>query len=238
LTVELIMSNVGPGAGNSGADITTNISLAGCLVRSSGGTSVVPTGTPSSGNKIYVYKAIPTISLVSLPTSTLTAGTQTLSKFAISTNGTGTVAWKKIRLNVSKTAGAGKAAITNAELWVDGNTKIEGVATIDTLGADDSSGSIIFVANDEQQISGQKTYEIRANITSVSGISSGDYINTNIPNGLGSYSVPNTYSSVAATAASFVWSDASAQSHSENTSDWNSDYLVKYLSTSTQNLTR
>ncbi|MFA6252225.1 MAG: peptidoglycan-binding protein [Candidatus Paceibacterota bacterium] len=238
LTVELVLANVGSGAGNSGAEITTNISLAGCLVRSSSGTSITPTGTPLSGNTIYVYKAIPTISLVSLPTSTLTAGTQILSKFAISTNGTGTIAWKKMQFNVAKTSGAGKAAVTNAELWVDGNTKVEGVATINSLGDTDSSGNIVFVANGEQQISGQRTYELRVTITSTGGISSGDYINTNIPNGVGSYAIPASYSSVASTMASFVWSDASAQGHSENTNDWNSDYLVRYLSTSTQNLSR
>ena len=238
LTVELVLANVGPGSGNSGADITTNISLAGCLVRSSGGVSVAPTGTPSSGNKLYVYKAIPTISLVSLPTSTLTSGTQTLSKFTISTNGTGTIGWKKIKINVAKNAGAGKAAITNAELWVDGNTRVEGVATIDTLGAEDPSGSITFVANDEQQISGQKTYELRGLISATGGIANGDYINTNIPSAISSYTNPNTYSNVAATAATFVWSDDSAQGHNEATSDWNSDYLVRYLPTSTQNLNR
>jgi hypothetical protein len=238
LTVEMVMSNVGAGAGNSGADITTSINLAGCLVRSSNGSLVAPNGTPTSGNNIYVYKSIPTVSLVSLPTSTLTAGTQTLSKFAISTNGTGTVAWKKMRFSVSKTAGAGKVAVTNAGLWVDGITKVDGVATITTLAEGDSSGSIVFVANDEQQISGQRTYELRVNIAATGGIATGDYVNSNIPNGVSSHSAPTTYSGVASTDASFVWSDVSAQGHSETTSDWNSDHLVKYLATSTQNLTR
>ncbi|MFA5080078.1 MAG: hypothetical protein WC472_00430 [Candidatus Paceibacterota bacterium] len=238
LTVEMVMSNVGQGAGNSGANITTSINLAGCLVRSSNGSLVAPTGTPAAGNNIYVYKTVPTISLISLPTSTLTPGTQTLSKFAISTNGTGTLGWKKIQINVAKTAGAGKATITNAEIWVDGNTKVDGVATINTLADMDSSGSIVFVANDEQQVSGQRTYEVRVNITAVGGITSGDYVNSNIPSGVSSYANPNTYSVVALTPATFIWSDVSAQGHNESTSDWNSDYLVRYLATSTQNLTR
>ncbi|MFA5715071.1 MAG: hypothetical protein WC998_05000, partial [Candidatus Paceibacterota bacterium] len=39
-------------------------------------------------------------------------------------------------------------------------------------------------------------------------------------------------------AASFVWSDVSAQNHSILTSDWTGDYLVRQLPTDTQNLTK
>jgi len=43
---------------------------------------------------------------------------------------------------------------------------------------------------------------------------------------------------VNAAASSFTWSDVSAQSHGEATLDWSSDYLIKTLPTSTQNLSK
>ncbi|MCK9577967.1 peptidoglycan-binding protein [bacterium] len=212
LTVELTLASVGQGAGNTGAAITTNISLAGCLARSTNGALTAPGGTPVAGNGLYVYKAVPTISLVSLPTGTLGTGTQVISKFSVSTNGTGTVGWKQIAFNVSKSSdGTNAPAITAFEVQeVDSNTKV--LATSATLtsadGADpdtgtdcstlDSSCVLTFVATEEQQISGQKTYEVRATITDANGISTGEYINTSIPNGSTVYKASNTYANAAA----------------------------------------
>jgi hypothetical protein len=41
-----------------------------------------------------------------------------------------------------------------------------------------------------------------------------------------------------AAAGSFVWSDQSVLGHSEQTLDWNNDYLVKNLPTDSQTLTK
>ncbi|MFA6252223.1 MAG: peptidoglycan-binding domain-containing protein [Candidatus Paceibacterota bacterium] len=207
LTVELALSSVGQGAGNTGAIITTNISLTNCLARSTNGALTAPTGTPVSGNGLFVYKAVPTISLVSLPSGTLGTGTQVISKFSVSTNGTGTVGWKKVIFNISKSSHATDApAITAAELWeVDSNTKIDGVATLygnttagATIATNDAAGTLTFVATSEQQISGQKTYEVRATVTDAVGVVTGEYINTSIPNTLTVYKAPNTYANAAA----------------------------------------
>jgi len=210
LTVELALSSVGLGAGNTGAAITTNISLTNCLARSTNGALTNPGGTPVSGNGLYVYKAVPTISLVSLPTSTLGTGTQVvISKYSVSTNGTGTIGWKKVIFNVSKSSHATTApAIDSFELWeTDSNTKVSSATASltstdgDAAGADgtadctsvDSACVLTFVATDEQQISGQKTYELRATVSDTAGIAVGEFINTNIPNTSTVYRASNTY---------------------------------------------
>jgi hypothetical protein len=52
-----------------------------------------------------------------------------------------------------------------------------------------------------------------------------------------SFAASDTYANVAATTATFVWSDLSASGHSTTTTDWVNSYLVKNLPTDTQTLT-
>jgi len=185
LDIETDLASVGYGAGNTGANIVTKLTAAKIRVGSSGQITSTVTGVPATiGNAMYVYKAIPTINLVSLPTSTLIAGTNTLSKFAINSGSTGTIAWKEIKFNVNKTGvDANSPAVTVAELWeVNSNTKVAGTGGITTLATTDADGSILFTADNEQLISGEKTYELRVTVTDADGIQTGEYINARIPN--------------------------------------------------------
>ncbi|MFZ5391044.1 MAG: beta strand repeat-containing protein [Patescibacteria group bacterium] len=236
LSVDLQLASVGVGAGTSGETVT--VSLSAATARNSQGVSAAVSGLGSAvaANAMYVYKAIPTITNVAL-NSLLGTGTQTLAKFSVNTNGTGTIGWKKLIFTVTKTGGAADdPAITSSTLWdADTNTQITGTATEATVGALNSSGTITFVATDEQQISGAKTYELRATVTAT--LATGDNINTSIAQPV-TYVAPAAYATVAGTAASFVWTDQSASSHSATTLDWNNGYLVKNLPTNTQTLTK
>jgi len=181
LDVEVVLSAVGYGAGTTGADLTSDFTSA--IVRpSSTGIAGAPTDSTVSGNSLYVYKAIPTITLATLPTASLTApGEYVLSKFTISTDGTGTIGWKKLQFTVNKVTA--EVGITTPVLWdVNNNQAVTGTGFVTTLAAGNASGSITFIPTTEEQINGSKTYELRATVTDGDGLEVGDYINTSIAN--------------------------------------------------------
>jgi hypothetical protein len=230
LTVSANMGAINSTSGSSGADMTAT--LASYKVNNSQGSETV--NTPAiTGNAMYVYKAIPTLALQTLPSTNLTAGTQTLSKFSVTSSGD-TISWNKVKFAVTKSA---SSTIANVKLYdITGGTSIEvaGVATLSTVGSGNTSGTISFVPTTEESIDGSKTYSLKADIGGV--IAQNDYITTSInSSGLG-YLAPTVYSSVGAT-ATFVWSDESAASHDTTTSDWSNDNLVKNIPTDSQTLT-
>lgn len=229
LDIEIVMSNVGTGAGNSGADITTSINIGGCLVRSSNGSLITPTGTPAAGNTIYAYKAYPIINAMSQSSSDdrLTAGDLALLKFSVIPNG-GAISWNKMVVSVTKTA---------ANIIADGIRLVDSSSgqTIATLAAGDSdcedntlsNCTINLVLPIEEQISTSKTYELRGSISGT--LVSSSYITAQVLRSSLSHSAPAPYASVAGTSSNFIWSDDSSLSHSLTTSDWNNDNLINTL---------
>ncbi|MEK7652196.1 MAG: trypsin-like peptidase domain-containing protein [Patescibacteria group bacterium] len=235
LTVQLTMAAVGVGAGTSGASVLTTLTAA--TARNSGGTSDSVIESDPSGNAMYVYHAIPTITNVILPTSVLVVGTQTVSKFNVSSGGTGTISWQKLIFTVAKNV-SGTDTLASPTLWnSDTNTQISGTGLfIGDIDVDnDTAGGVEFVANSEQTISGSKTYELR--MTIAGSPVAGDNITTQIVQP-SSFVAPATYATVAGTTSAFVWTDQSAASHSGTTLDWNNGYLVKNLSTNSQVLSK
>lgn len=230
LTVDLQLASVGTGAGTSGENVKVNVYSYKSAPSSTGAISTTTHGTGVTGNNLYVYKAIPTVTNVALPTGVLQpGGTNTLSKFSISSGGTGTIGWSKLLFTYSTSSGVSN--LSSLALWdADTNTQITGTSTISYAGK-----TVQFDATTEQQISGAKTYVLKATVTG--GSTTGDYVATSIsqPSGFAS---PVSAVTATATSASFVWSDVSAQSHSLTTSDWNNDYLVKNLPTDSQTLVK
>lgn len=234
VNVDLELGTVGAGAGTTGAALTTTLTAA--TARNSAGSSTTGNVTESdpAGNAIYVYKSIPTITNQALPTSVLTTGTPTIAKFTIA--GSGEIAWKKLIFTVTKTgAAADDPALSAATLWDTEGNQIAGTATHTTTGATDASGSIAFVATNEQQISTSKTYILKATVAGT--LADGDNVNVSIAQP-SSFAASAAYATVAATTASFAWSDMSATSHSATTLDWSNSYLVKNLATDAQTLTK
>lgn len=236
LTVKLQLGSVGSGAGTSGASLLTTLTSATATAIGAGTSAAVTESDPAS-TAMYVYAAIPTITNVALPTTILSTGDQTVSKFTVGTNGSGTIAWKKLIFTVTR-AISGTDTLATPTLWdADTNTQIAGTpAFTGSVEADNgTSGTITFVATNEQQISGSKTYELR--VTIAGAPVAGDNINVKIAQP-SSYAAPAAYATVAATTPSFTWSDVSAVSHSATTTDWNNGFLVKNLPTATQGLSK
>jgi len=208
ISVQLTMSPVGVGAGTAGSSLLTT--LTSFTARSSNGTSDVSGNDagPSiendpAGNIMYVYHSVPTITNVTLPDlSSLAAGTKVVSKFTVSSGGTGAISWQKLVFTVARAIG-GVDTLATTQLWnSDTNTQISGtVAYTGGIEADNgTAGTIIFVANSEQAVSGAKTYELRTTIAGTVG--TGDYISVKIAQ-------PSTFAASATAFASHTASSAS-----------------------------
>ena len=163
LTVELQLGPVGYGAGNTGESVLTTLTAG--IARNTQGVSANITESDPVSEAMYVYKAIPTVANVALSNTKLTTGTLALSKISVSTGVADTLGWKKMIFSVNKTGGVvGDPAISNVHLYDESNNEIVGIATIVTLGELNTAGTITFVATNEQQISGSKTYYLKADI--------------------------------------------------------------------------
>ncbi len=229
LTAAVTVGNVGTGAGATGESVLATFDDVKTL--NSQGTEATD-ATDRAGLAQYAYKAIPQIDAVALPTSGLSNSNVVLNKFQVQGMG-GTVGWKKIVFTATKTSAP---VVTNATLWdmTAGGTQVAGVGTITTLGSTNLSGSIAFVATNEQQVSSAHVYELRADVASSVA---GDSISSKINNGT-AYAASAAYATVAATAANVAWTDRSLNGHSESTLDWTNENGMKTLPSTTQTLSR
>ncbi len=221
--VKLALGTVGSGAGVSGSEITTTLDYA--KARNSAGTTgnVTEATDNPAGNAMYVYKAIPTITAADWTETELVNGnSKDIAKVKVASSGE--IAWKEILFSFS---GSGSTRLTNATLW-DGSTEIAGTDTV----TEAASGTIKFVATSEQLVNGEKTYTLKADI---SGAVAADSLGVNIAHLDTVYGAPDDYTTIAGT-GSFIWSDLSATGHSNDTTDWNTDFLVNNLPTTSQSL--
>lgn len=239
--VYLNLNDIGPNAGTTGSNVRVTIDTYKAQT-SAGSTETKPTDI--YGNLMYVYKSIPTITLVNLPSTTLTNGTKTLSKFTIAADAAGAIGWKQIVWQVTKSA-AVTLARTGVSLVDSNNNTIAGTFATSTatqagtlmFDTDATTGYISFIATDEQPISTTETYSLKGTIAgTASNLSFGTYIDTS-----SSYAAADAYldidSAVHDGLVDFIWTDRSANSHDTTTNDWNTDYKIKNLSTDTQTMT-
>ena len=232
IDVQLQLTDVGAGAGTSGAALTTNIQDATAFMARSGATGVsasIDTTGVAAGNPIYVHKAYPTITGVALDSNgeKLVAGDRTLMKFTVASNG-GPISWKKLVVNVTKSQAN---AITDGARLVDSANPGATLGVDSTLDCDDvaapadTSCTMTFILGTEEAVSGTKTYEIKGTVGGTLALNS--YIAPQISNASVS-KVTSDYATIAGVATNnFVWSDSSAQGHSATTSDWTNEFLIK-----------
>ncbi|MDP2669057.1 MAG: peptidoglycan-binding domain-containing protein [bacterium] len=194
-----------------------------------------------------VRKSVPTLSAVALDSSALTAGTdKVLARVAVAADAAGDVGWKYLSFTVNKSAGVTIGATTTVKLYqggvvVPGNFATSSAAndgTTYTAGVESflaavTSGNLVFEATTEEQIGAgsSKTYELRG---TTAFDTDGDNLDISIANPTTSVST-DIYATVLGTfgdaTPSLIWTDRSSIStvHSEATSDWTNDYLVKTL---------
>jgi len=200
-----------------------------------------------AGNATYVFKTKPTISNVALPTSVLNTGTVTIGKVMITADAGGSLAWRRLVFNVATSSPSGSFVISAPVLYdaADESTALSGITTTYTNngGVTGAAGGVITASSTagaaEQQISGSKTYVLKVTVTGAPV--TGSAISTSLAASSTSRTAPSSDNAFGTTAGRFptiAWSDMSALSHDETTSDWMDDYLVKNLPTDAQTVTK
>ncbi len=237
LNVDLVLGSVGFSAGTSGASLATALTDV-TATSAATGVSAAATESNPAGTTFYAYAATPTITQTELSSSEslLGTGTKNVAKFAVSSNG-GEISWKKLIFTVTR-AISGTDTLATPTLWdADTNTQIAGTpAFTGSVEADGgTAGTITFVATNEQQINGTKNYILKVVVAGT--ITDGDNLNVSIAQP-SSYVAPAAYATVAGTTSSFTWSDMSASSHSESTTDWSNGFGIKNLPTNTWTLSK
>ncbi len=243
MTAELTMSPIGVGAGTTDSSLLTT--LTAFTARNSSGTSAAGTESNPAGPTLYAYKAIPTVSYVALPNSDLQAGSNiTIAKFSISSNGTGTIAWKQVMLEISKTATPTIASVqlVNSDtsevitsVFTFNNETVNATPTV--CGADATSCELLVTVGtnaDDDVTKPAGNYEIRATIGG--SIATTDNVSVKMDRNTTSHTGANVFTTVSnqgggasnANDASFTWSDESASATGDTgVSTWNDDFLVR-----------
>ena len=224
LDVYADVGTIGTGGATTSANV--GVALASYEYLTSNGLKTRVYGVATATNPFYAFKTKPTITNVALPTTVLNTGTQTVYQFTVTADAGGTVSWKQLKLNVSATG----VGFTTVSIYDAANqsTALTGV-TVST-----TSSAITFVSSIDQEVSGSKTYVVKANLTG--SPVAGNSFAVSIPQ-VGSFAAPNTAAAVSTTNA-FIWSDESIIGHSFTTADWMGDYLVKNLPTDSETMTK
>ncbi len=237
-------NSVGAGAATSSYS-SLRVTLEGFKTTNSAGVQAED-GTDRNANDMYVAKTVPTIS--STPVSgTLAAGAnKAIANFTVTADPKGTIEWSKVVISVSKTTALDIGATSTMKLYDSNNTEIAGTfatttgALVGGLDALDNlaSGKLVFVPNAVESITTSKTYTLK---TTMGAPATGyNYISTSIENLTSTKSAGNTNAvasgAAGSSAASFIWSDLSSQSHTTSTADWFNDYKVKSLPVDTGTL--
>lgn len=229
LTVDVQFADVGVGANDTAGSVT--LRLDGMKYRNSAGTYNTATyngwATTYTGNAHYDVKSYPSFANGTLPTSVLSAGTQTLFKTVVSANGA-QVDWNDIRFAVSSNSAA--ISITGFKLYENGVDITANASTSAAITSDTgASTSVRFEFGTPRSITpgSPVTLELKATIGGTLGTT--DVVTTKISNPKGSTVTAAAAETQHGVASTFTWSDLSAASHATTTSDWFNDGLLKTL---------
>jgi len=216
--------------GTSANQITYRVALATDVVATGleSGQGVDESGT-ADGNTHWIYKSVPTLALVSLPTTTLANGTQTLFKFSITADAQGDIDFGKATFTVATTS----CLITSMKLYdvTSGETELNATGQV-AVGATDVVEILIDTAKVPTITAGDtRTFELKGTVSGAS--TAGDSVSTQI-NGDAREPWDITYPATRAlidtsTNDDFIWSDRSASSHAVGTIDWTNGYKVSGL---------
>ncbi|MEK7545643.1 MAG: hypothetical protein AAB554_01030 [Patescibacteria group bacterium] len=269
LTVKGVLNTISGGA-TTGTDLaliadTTSAAAGTFEYRGTSSSTVVTTqatGADVTMRTKILRKTKPTVSLASLPSSTLTNGTPVVSRITLTADSAEQVSVKSIMWNLARGAALGIATPVVREV---GGSSISGTADLDEAGDDDcdvlesDACTVRFTFASEQVIAAgtSKTYELAVTTT---GVGSNDSITSTIAadsalvtgelddvDGLAGDSIDDLDGTNTATAGfSIHWSDNSAIPHNDvagtiaegedaaASNDWTNGLYVKVLPTDAQ----
>ncbi|MGB0757717.1 MAG: hypothetical protein ACPGO5_04655 [Patescibacteria group bacterium] len=181
------------------------------------------------GSDMIVRKTMPYVTSVSLPTQTLTNGTnKVISKFMVSADAAGSVSFYQVTWDVLT---VGDVEISDPVLYdTAANLPVAASSTIHSGGY--RITTIMDPMEDMEIGAGSsKTFELKATITGSDG---GDVVITNLVPNFTWDTLTGTAAEIAAVDTGLVWSDMSAQSHSLESTDWTNTKYVDGLPTEQQ----
>jgi len=192
LTIKLVLNDVGTGLGTSGVNAVTT--LANTLIADSQGVQSNNTPTVGAGNEVYVFKTVPTVTLGTLTSASVSNGqAQDLYKFTVSASSSGSLAIKQFTLPVTWSDGATGDTLTvgSWKLMKDGTdiSSNSSTATVQTQGGTNiESGSslaesdtaviVTFGTEDVVTAGGSVTYTLRGTPAGFRVTGTTDSVNT------------------------------------------------------------
>lgn len=215
LSIKVVLNNIDNDAAATNKDLHLGITT--MKFKSSNGTENTQT-VAKLANNFRIRKTVPTVALMTLPTTVLTAGDQVISKFTVTADSNGDVTLSKVVLTATTSANATITPIAdNSTMKVNGSYKT--ASTTVTY----SAGKFTFEFATPEVISAgtTKTFEVLAGLA-VSGANT-ESVTTKIAE-------DTTYG----TTGEFVWSDGA--SVTEFT--YGNGYKVPGLTTATQVLSK
>ncbi|MFH1047380.1 MAG: hypothetical protein V1738_03690 [Patescibacteria group bacterium] len=262
LTVKGNMASVGGSGADTGAEATVTLLDDGFEARgTSVGSNTVLTEAdmtlPIAGYDKVLHKSKPSVALVSLPSSLLTAGDVTASRFTISADAAGEIAVMGLVFEVqNQTNGdvdpvgirrVGGDYIGSTIVSVDGN---EGIASVDTAICEDGDQcyfSVVFDQEESISAGSQVTYSLILDVASAS--TGTDSLSVKLLGdaawgvGVIESDVTDAEESleVGGTDSLFVWSDVSLLGHDDtvdgpSSADWMNGFYVNVLPTDSQTM--
>jgi hypothetical protein len=235
LTVKGNLNDVGPSGATTASDVKVTLDYNDNFeVRGTGaGSSTQITSVGSAdvdGNSKIIRKSKPTVSLVTLPSTTLSAGDKTVLRFTVSADAAGDIALSKVTAEVtlgSSTASLAAASGSTSSIRQVGSDYLAGSATLSgtTFTAGFSTEVVVAAGT-------SKTFDV---VLTVNGSPAA---NDSVVSKLKDDTSAVSAAAAGSVSGNFVWSDMSAASHSLSTADWTNGYKVKTLPTDSQTLSK
>lgn len=260
ITVKLALNTVGTGSATPGLDVATTLDT--IKVRNSVGTESY-VSDDRTGHHVFVYNTYPIVKAVALGTTSITnTASQDIYKFKISPSAGGTIGVKQMKFDLIWTnegpVVAGNLQLSALKLYRDGSDISSLVDITDAAGnavpltqADTTGGLTISFKADEEQISAEQSYVIKATPANFdSGTTSADQISITMKGDATDRTAAKfANATVSANKVwklttlvtggtayaenNFIWSDRSSTSHAatsgSSSADWFNGYLIKDL---------
>ncbi len=217
LSVKVVLNNIDNDASSTNKDL--KIRLTTVKAKSSSGAEYTSASTNVDANSFRIRKTVPTVALVALPATLLTAGDAVISKFTVTADSNGDVTLKKIVLTTATSSATLAGMAAGTAVRVNGSMKALASSTILsgnllTLDFADSAVEVISAGT-------TKTFEVYGAISGT--IDTGSSVTTKIVE-------PTSYTA----ASSFEWSDGA----SVTTPTYSNGYKVPGLTTMTQAMSK
>lgn len=237
LYVKADLAYIGTGLpGTSGHQLGWSVATTASVIATGkeSGQGITEAGTANGTSVFYVYKSVPTVAMVALPTTVLANGTAIISKFSVTADAKGAIDLREVTFTVATTS----CTVSSMKLYDVTSGEVELNATAVQANGSDIV-NIVFDAAYVRTISAgaTKTFVLKGTVTNAG--TAGDSVVTSL-NGdsavIANNMYPTTYAlATADTNGEFIWSDRSASSHSATTADWTNGYLVSGLNGTTNN---